>query len=203
MLFDEDPEIGAFLFLNLQSKKIEGFLYRKDEKKHKERVEKDGVLTEIEVIDHTDIYVMSVTGEWFNVKTSTNPFFYHLDQFLGKPWMTDKSKIPWPMLADYIQDDGSEFNLTRSPLVLPYEGRITDIDAMLPDAELDALVAKQAADDAKHAIDYSMLDASAQWILKMLQPQTDAEHEDKKFDGMKKLLKELDKFEYDIGEKKK
>lgn len=199
MLFDHDAEIGAFLFLNVKAAKIEGYLYRIDEIKETEEKEKEndkGVVTKIkeEVTIRRDYYVMDVQGNWFKISESTNPFLYYLPRFIESGYAEDKTKLPWPYLAGWIEGNfiSPADNSVMIDTYIPHE--IKDID---PEKDHDAYVAKLDT----YRIRYDTMQESVDWIMKSLQPN-EQEVNDQKFDPTKKLLRELDKFEYDIGDKK-
>lgn len=227
MLFDHDAEIGAFLFLNMKrdpkpngtekipmgedekgtplfkeiqvfsySPKIEGFLYRKDEIKETQDFDREDPKNPLkrlkgkeDVIVQTDWYIMDCQGNWFNIKESTNPFIFHLPYFIDKGMAEDKAKIAWAILKDWIMNlAGGEVDIYTP--TIPY---------IEPEGLTDDAIAELYL---KHKIDYDLMFKSAEWIQSALDPVTDEEKKDEKFDPVKKLLRELDKFEYDIGDKK-
>lgn len=207
MLFDHDPEIGAILLLNLDRDngkdkpkgKIEGFLYRKDEIKETQEAERDGKLVKEEITVQTDWYVMDCQGNWYNIKESTNPFIFYMPYFVDSDMAKDKAQLAYPILKDWI------LNL--------YHGEVAGTVAYIPHEE-----PKDIAEDdeegrkayyAKFKINMDLLFKSAEWIEQAMTPETDEEKKlaqsddpKKQFDGQKKLLRKLDEFEYDIGDKK-
>lgn len=88
MIFDHDPDIQGFLYLNLEGDqpKIEGRMYRKT---------KDG-----------DYEIMNTKGGWSQCRDSTNPFFRHLGLFLTQylDFITFKEKIPWMVVGEWYRD---------------------------------------------------------------------------------------------------
>jgi hypothetical protein len=254
MLFDHDAEIGAFLLLNLDRSKIEGYLYRLDEIKETQEVMRDDpknpdkqIKVKEDVVVQTDWYVMDCQGNWFNIKESTNPFLYYLPYFVSYGYAEDKSKLEYPILKDWILNlfHGEPSEVTGVSVVnhIPHEN-LTDeqVEQMGEEAikalssteretviaqyiqyakdekgeELNATeraVAEERALDSvrnrpclahyeKFRINMELLDKSANWIQQAMTPETEEELKNDKFDGKKKLLRKLDEFEYDIGDKK-
>lgn len=202
MLFDHDPEIGAILLLNLERNKIEGFLYRKDEIKETQEATRDDAKTgkpvnvKEEVTVQTDWYVMDCQGNWFNIKESTNPFIFYLPYFIESGMADDKAKLTYPILKDWI------LNLYMGEPTVSC-GYTTYIAHEEPKDIPEDDTAARTAYYAKYKINTELLNRSAEWIQLSLDPTPDtAELTDPKFDGHKKLLKKLDEFEYDIGDKK-
>jgi hypothetical protein len=112
MIFDHDPEVGAFLLLNLlrtdkdgkPKPVIEGYLYRKEEK-----TDSEGNVIE------KKFSMMDVDGEWKQVWEYTNPFLHHAQHFLDTKFSDDKSKIEWPFYADYLADTAPRNSLNPDP----------------------------------------------------------------------------------------
>lgn len=195
MLFDHDAEIGAFLFLNMRANKIEGYLYRIDEIKQteeKERTnEKTGAIEKFkeDVVIRKDYYVMDVEGNWIRTTDSTNPFLYHLQAFIEQGYAEDKAKLPWEITAGWIED-----RFIQNTYVAHYVEYTPTFDQeKQPEKFLEEL--------NKHKIDYELMQLSCNWVMESLKPN-EAEMNDSKFDPVKKLLRELDKFEYNIGDKR-
>lgn len=212
MLFDHDAEIGAFLLLNLNRAKVEGYLYRKDEQKQTQEFEREGkdgklVKGKEEVVTQVDWYVMDCQGNWFNIKESTNPFLFYLPYFIDFGYAEDKAKIDYLITKDWILNlyhgEPSDTTGTHVQTYIQHENLTDEQAEKMKEAE------KTAYYD-KFRIDIDLLNKSAEWIGTNFAVPEPKEGEkpkeltsEQQYDLMKKnLLRKLDEFEYDIGDKK-
>jgi hypothetical protein len=118
MLFDHEPTIQAILYLDIESRRIQGHLYQRGD---------------------TTIYLMDCNGIWKDIKIQTNPFYYHLDDWLQSPmFIGDRETIPWDILCDYLQDGIPRIN---------------------------GSVALENHEEESKRIKYEMFDQTAKWIF--------------------------------------
>jgi hypothetical protein len=192
MIFDEDPEVGAFLLVDWSVNKIQGYLYRVEEIKETidqpvmewsippgpGETEGSGDLVQVgtrkeEIVKRHDYYIMDIKGNWALSFEHTNPFLYMAGQILGNPKMCgDKNQMDWSILADWLGDLESNWNHNEYRQ-MPEGKDPTDADRI-------------RWDEVRKSID---------WI------QTTLNNPPAGKVGTQHLLRELDKFEYNIGNK--
>lgn len=192
MIFDQDPEVGAFLLLNWENNKVEGYLYRKEEIKEPQtrpvmawsnatpdNPDAGGVLIDTgktvteEVIVRVDIYIMDIKGNWFHHRQSPNPYLFMCDRLLDSPKLCgDKNGMDWGITADF----------TEEVLWEPNQG----IEfAWIPEGK--------EGDAEKYRIRWDDMVKSVAWIRNTLNTADPTKNQ------TQHLLRELDKFEYNIG----